>query len=281
MSVRPEALVCEYLRDWLLMQLPAKVAEVNAARAPVLRSPYAGPYVVTSGMALSISIDDPAACTSVALTTGTRTATQLAADIEGTSGLSGIATADADGRLVLTGAAPSSATQGVYIGPDSTGAAELLGFNPGGERCVRAPLAAPLSSGVADGWPNILDCGPGFWVILGKRASVPVQPGDVRRDSWMAAVEMTIMLKDTNIQNSRSREAIEACVQCVQEVLLSDRGRYLGRNGHGDVMKVEEKTCIIPGTPWRASDESGNVLGIFDTATYAISVRVYSRPASS
>jgi hypothetical protein len=134
---------------------------------------------------------------------------------------------------------------------------------------------------VADGWPNILDLGPGFWVVIGRRECAPVQPGDVRRDSWMVGVELTLMLKETNIQNSRSREAIESVVRCVEEVLLTDRGRYLGRNGLGDVMKVEEKDCIIPGTPWRAHDEAGNVLGLFDVATYRLRVRVYSRPASS
>lgn len=283
--VRPEALVAEEMRNWLLMQLPAKVATINAARAPVLTSPYAGPWTIAAGMKLRVSISDQATFTDVALTAGAgRTATNLAADVNGTGGLSGVGSADADGRLLLTGTAPTSAEQlvmvkdGLGVGDAETGAAPLLGWNPGGEKAVRYPLSAPLGTGVCDGWPVILDCGPGFWVIIGKRVGVPVQPGDIRRDSHQVGLELTILLKDTNRQNSRSREAIEACVQCVREVLLTDRGRYIGRNGSGDVMKVEEKNCIIPGAPWRASDENGAVLGIFDTATYSVSVRVYARP---
>jgi hypothetical protein len=162
-----------------------------------------------------------------------------------------------------------------------TGAASLLGWSPGGEQCVRAPLVAPLGTGICDGWPLLLDCGPGFWVIIGKRTSVPVNPGDVRRDEHQVGLELTVMLKDTNVQNSRSREAIQACVQCVREVLLSSAGRMLGRSGSGDVQKLEERTCVIPGVPWRAQDEAGQVLGIFDVATYVVSVRVFERPALS
>lgn len=290
MSTRPEALVAQVLRSWLLLQLPAKVAAVNALRAPVLTAPYAGPYNVTAGMKLWVTVDGRDSWTPATLTTGAaRTAAQVAADVNALGGaFATMAGSDAEGRLVLTGTAPTAAQQLVGVGMDGggggaaeTGSNALFGWNPGGEFEVRSPLLAPCGTGVCDGWPVVLDCGPGFWVIIGKRGSVPVNPGDVRRDEWLVALEMTLMNKDTNVQNSRSREAIEACVQCVREVLLTDLGRYVGRAGQGDVMKLEERQVVIPGTPWLARNEKGEELGIFDTATYALSVRVFTRPASS
>jgi hypothetical protein len=283
MTVRAEALAVEKLRDWLLMNLPAKVAAVNATRAPYLTCPYAGPFNVTSGMKLPVSTDGWATFTLVTLTTGAaQTATQVASDINGTAGLSGVASVDSAGRLVLAGTAPTSTVTSIAVGPDETGGNVLLGFNPGGERSVRIPLEAPLSSGVADGWPDLLDLGPGFWVIIGRRTSAPVNPGDIRRDEHTVGMELTLMVKETNIQNSRSREQISAVVQCVREVLLTDSGRSLGRAGFGDVQKLEERTVVIPGTPWRAlSPVDGAEYGIFDVATMVVSVRVFERPAAS
>lgn len=283
MSVAPEAKVAQYLREWLLLQLPAKVTEVNGLRNPVVKSPRAGPYTVTNGMVLRVG-KDPSTLSNVTPTVGSQTAAQIAASINAV--VAGIASSDSDGRVVLTGDPPSSGATGIYVGQDNPGGAEtgsnaLFGWNPGGEFQVCQPLEAPAGTGVCDGWPVVLDCGPGFWVIIGKRVGVPVQPGDVRRDQHLVAIELTLLLKETNIQNSRSREAIQSAVRCLREVLLTDRGRMLGRDGQGDVMKFEEKTCIIPGTPWMARDESGQVLGIFDTATYAGSVRVFERPATS
>lgn len=281
MGVRAEQLACSALRDWLLLQLPAKVAAVNALRAPVLQSPYAGPYTVTSGMKLHVALnasDGP--FTDVALTAGTRTAAQVASDVNGTAGLSGVASADSDGRLLLAGAAPTAAIEGVSAGPDSTGANALFGWDAGGEKVVANPVAAPTYKGVADGLPVVPDMGPGFWVILGRRSSVPVQP-DVRRDEYLVTVDVLVMHRETNVFVHRSREHIHSVVRCIREVLLTDRGRHLGREAVGDIVKVGEKSCVVDGVPFSFQGSPGGPPppnGLFDRAFLQLVVRVFERP---
>lgn len=281
MAVKAEQLACSALRSWLLMQLPAKVAAVNALRAPVLTSPYAGPYAVTSGMTLrpsTLGVDGT--FTDVALTTGSRTATQVAADITSAS-ISGLtASADSDGRLLLTGSAPSSSAQVVALGGESIGANALFGWDAGGEKVVANPVTAPTYKGVADGLPVVPDMGPGFWVILGRRSSVPVQP-DMRRDEYLVTVDMLVMHRETNVFVHRSREHIHSVVRCVREVLLTDRGRHLGREATGDIVKVSEKSCVVDGVPFSFQGSPGGPPppnGLFDRAFLQLGIRVFERP---
>lgn len=283
MSVLVEDIAASALRRFLLRWLPSKVAEVNATRAAVLESTGVEPFVVTSGMKLQVCAESPAAPAEVTLTTGSRTAAQVAADINGV--VLGAASADADGRLLISGSAPLSSTSYAGVASDldgsgnSTGANALFGWDAGGEGVTRAPLVAPGYRGVADGWPLLNDLGRGFWVIIGDRESVPVQPS-LRKDEHLVALELGIFCPVTNEQVHRDREAIQACVRCVRELVLTDAGRQFGRAAHNDVMLAEEKSARIPGRPWKfRGNDAPNAL--FDVAALQLNVRVFERPASS
>lgn len=281
-SVRPEPLAVENLRRWLLAQLPAKVAAVNATRPPVLESARLGPFTVTSGMSLKVAknaVDGP--FTSCPLTTGSRTAAQIAADV--TAQLAGVGSSDSDGRVLLTGDAPTgTTTTSICVGKDTTGANALLGWDDGGERVVKAPLVAPRWKGVCDGWPvgngPAPDLGPGFWIIISDRASVPVPPA-ARRDEHKVAVSLEVMWKDTNTSSHRDRTHVSDCVRCIRELLLSTVGRQLGRAAAGDVMFVEENQCVIASTPFSFGAPNAKRMNpLFDMATLTITVRVNERP---
>lgn len=280
-SVQSEARAATALREWLLMKLPSKVTAVNAIRAAKLLSPYAGPFTVPSGAVLKHSataIDGT--YTSIPLTSGSRTAAQVAADINGV--VANLASSDPNGRLLLTASnAPTASVPSlVALGQDnSTGANAAFGWDAGGERNVRYALVAPTYKGVADGWPVAPDMGPGFWIIIGDRESVPVPPA-TRRDEYMVGLELTIMHKETNVSPHRSREHIHSVVQCVREVLLTSEGRQLGRAAFGDIVFVDEKKAQIAGKPFAFKGPNApNVL--FDVAVLILAVRVFERPASS
>jgi hypothetical protein len=279
-SVYVEQLVAQACRRYLLSALPAKVAEVNATRAPVLEAAYAGPYSVTGTKVLSISKTgvDTGYVQTAALATGTRTAADIATEINATSGLAGVASADTDGRLLLTGSAPEDAANGI-IAVKGT-AAGLFGWATG-DRVVHSALVAPTYRGVADGVPLKPDMGPGIWIIIGKRSSVPVRRNNstVRTFEYQVGLELGLMWREMNVQSHRSREAIQSCVRCVRELLLTQAGRQFGRAGVGDIVLVEEKTCTIEGVPYAFKGKDAPP-GIFDRALMMLSVRAFERAAS-
>lgn len=285
MSVLVEQLCARVLREYLLANLPAKVASVNADRAPVLKAALAGPYNVSGTKVLKISKlgVDTGYVTTAALTVGAaRTATQISAEIEATVGLAGVASADAEGRLLLTGSAPTGTVNTVIaVGKVTNGANALFGWDGGGEKLVHAPLVAPGFKGIADGLPVFPDMGPGFWLIIGKRSSIPVrQAGSVvRTDQYQVGLELGLMFREMNVQSHRSREGIQSCVRCVRELLLTNAGRQLGRAGTGDIILVEEKSCTVEGTPFAFKGKDGPP-GLFDRALMLLSIRVHERPAS-
>ena len=287
MSVLVEQLCARALREYLLKELPAKVLEVNGTRAPVLKAAYAGPYEFLTDVAFKLAVDnvEPASWTTVNVTAGTYTATQLAALFV----VSGITAGVDDGdRLTLTRSlAPLSVNtnRAVVLGPDDdTGANLYLGWDSGGERVVHAALRAPGYKGIADGLPTHVDMGPGFWLIIGKRSSVPVRRANsvVRTDEYQVGLELGFMYREMNVQSHRSREGIQSCVRCVRELLLTTAGRQLGRAGPaplGDIVLVEEKSCTVEGVPYAFKGKDA-LPGLFDRALMLLSIRVFERPAS-
>lgn len=282
MSVRVEELCASAVRDWLLANLPAKVTEVNGTRAASLLATVAGPYTVPASAKLYVSVAGPDETPiTVSLTSGAgRTAAQIAADVNGTGGLSGVGSADALGRFALSSTTPpTSATSTVAAVAGTNTANALFGWDVGGESVTRASLVAPGYRGVADGWPLINDLGAGFWVVIGDRESVVVQP-QPRKDEHLVGLELAVFCPVTNEQAHRDREAIQSCLRCVREVLLTDAGLQAGRASSGDVMLITQKAARIPGRPWKFRGENApNAL--FDVAALQLNVRVYERPASS
>jgi hypothetical protein len=278
-SLAVEQLVVDRLREWLLLKLPAKVTEVNAARAAVLVAPNAGPYTIPVGGSLrysasSIDISDAASMTDAALTSGSRTAAQVASDFNTAVGAS-IASADGTGRFVLTAAVtPSDGTDSVIaLGEDSTGAMAALGFPAGGAYVVRQALIAPDTNAVMDGAPLIPEPSAGFWVILGDNASVPLQPA-VRRDENVVAIALTLGVPVP--QNSKFRqEHLRAALRCVREVLfLEPNGRTLGNAAN--VVLVEEKQALLKARPIQYAEFPNQ---LFCRCGIELQVRVFERQA--
>lgn len=280
-GIAPEALAVKALRDYLLRYLPAKVAALNALRAASLTSALAGPFTVPSGAVLRLStVGQDATAEEVALTSGTRTAVQVAADITAAAVPGLAASADDWGRLVLaaTTAPAEGAPSVVIVGhdEDGTGANAAFGWAVGGEHFETAALVAPSWRGVTDGRPlAVPDMGQGFWVMLGNRSTRPTHPG-VRRDTYLVTIQTDIWRPfSANAPPHRTREAISACVRAVRELLLSTDGRYLGRQGSGDVQLADVSDVSIAGDPLRLNEAPGI---LFDVARITLTVRVFQRP---
>lgn len=275
-DVRPAALACEALREYLLRYLPSRVATLNAARAAVLKSSLVGPFTISSG-SLLLGATRPAS-TSVTLPTGAAvTASAIATAIN--AAVSGItASADTDGRLVLTADdAPTEGTaSAVAVGASS--ANTIFGWDDGGVFEVRSALTAPNYKGVMDGFPASLpDYGRSFCVIIEDRESVPL--GGYRRDMHTVTMGLSVWAVDRNVQVHRSREYVQAAVQAVLEVLTSDDGRTLGRATQGDIEHLEVTRVRVRGMPFQAFDEAKRPLGPpADVAAMTVSVKVFARP---
>lgn len=276
-GVAPDALAVQALREYLLRYLPAKVAQLNALRPAMLKAALAGPYTIPSGATLLLSaVGHESTPQSVPLTSGTRTAAQLVADVVAAAVVGITASVDEAGRFVLTSdTAPTETAPSVMVaGADLTGANLALGWADGGEYVEMASLQAPSWRGVVDGKPlAVPDMGQGFWVSLGNRTVRPTHPG-IRRDTWNVAFAVEIW-RPFSSQVHRSREAISTCVRAVRELIESGDGRYLGRQGAGDAQLVTITDVTIKGEPVSYAEVPGI---FFDFATLTLNVRVFQRP---
>lgn len=284
MSLRPEALAAAALRNFLLMRLPAQVATVNATRAAVVRAPIAGPYTIPASGSLKVSLTDKAGdTTTVALTSGSRTAAQVAAEVN--AAVTGIAAADDDGRLVLTStSAPVIGTPSVMaVGADDTGVNEALGWDVSGEWDVRTALVAPVPKGVCDGmplmgWFDPAACGQGRVLItIGDRETVPTG-ANIRRDEYDVTLDVGVFRVEPLQVVQSTREAIQAALQCVRNVLFADTGRSLGAGGDGGVVVTLERSCRVAGRAFQFRGADGQAASpLFDAANLKLLVRVFGR----
>lgn len=283
-GIDPIGVAVKALREWLLLALPASVATVNAARAPTLKS-AAGPFTIPANARVKIGTarDTQTTCP---LTAGSRTATQIAADINAAAPSGVAASVDSEQRVVLTGQAPSTTAPAlVVVGEDvedsptyAIGGNAALGWEPGGEYVFVSELRAPTWRGVTDGLPNsVPDMNQGFWVVVDEREALPVGGSSLRRDEWEVRLRLIVTKPELNNSPHRNREGITAAVRAVVDALLTTRGRYLGREANGDIGKVELLAARIAGAPIQFK-ETPNVL--HDHAELALSVRVFQLPTS-
>jgi len=281
-GVAPDALVVQALREYLLRYLPAKVAQINALRPAVLKSALAEPYTVPSGAVLQLSAaGHEAAPTAVPLTAGVRTSAQLVADVAAVAPEGLTASTDEAGRFTLTAtAAPAEGAPSVVVvardtdGAAATGSNAALGWADGGEHVEVPALVAPSWRGIVDGRPlTVPDMGQGFWVLLGNRTVRPTHPG-IRRDTWLVSFAVEVW-RPFSSHVHRSREAISSCVRAVRELLESGDGRYLGRQGAGDIQLVTVADVAINGNPLSFEETPGV---FFDLARFTLNVRVFQRP---
>lgn len=285
--VEPEALACRALRDWLLWKLPASCLTINNARAAFLRAPGPGPYTIPASAVLRISLDGTN-YTDVSLTAGSRTTAQLVTEINTAMGAT-IASADSDDKLLLTSTTTPSyvastlevTESSIFVEGDSTGANLAIGFEVGGEKCIRAPVLPPGPDGVCDGFPV------GGWfnpsalgfnrvlVTLGQRSSQPTQDNP-RRFEWDVLVDCAIF-RGTDVQPHQSRDGIQAALAGVRNVFLTDDGMRLGRAREGDVMYARVGDILVSPVPFPQTDTSGQRIGgpFFDSASFKFRCRVF------
>lgn len=284
MSVRPEQIAAIACREWLLLGMPAKVAEVNATRAASLKSPWAGPFTIGASATLGINVTASSdTYVNVALTAGSRTTTQVAAEINATSGLSGVASVDSADRLVLTSpsAPTTSAVSKLFLRGSALDANTVFGFTRGGERCVTTALVAPGNQDVIDGWPLLSDLcsrGPGtVVVILGDK--VTKEAANIHKDQHTVTMDISVLRIEPQQQVHRTREHIYAAIRCVRELVVTTTGRQFGKATVGDIMRVRLSAGRVVAKPFSFGNKEGpNPL--FDAAIFNASIDVYERPAS-
>lgn len=275
MAIRPEALAAQLLRDYLLLGLPSKVAAINSARAPALKAPMVGPYLVPVGAKMLLR--SGAVSMPVVLTSGSRTATQVAVDFAA-AGFAG-ATSDYHGRLVLTGNAPSSGATRLELASEAeagsvAGLHGAFGFDAGGNRVVCTPLVTPTWRGIYDGFPVQADFPGGgvVSVIIGDRRSAP-QP-NVRRDMHDVELELHVLRAEPQAAVHSTREGIQAALQAVRELVHESRTLDESETSDRHVMLTEELAAEVNGRPY-LMDNLPNLY--FDNAQLRLRVRIYER----
>jgi hypothetical protein len=276
-----EAVVIRALREYLLAYLPGKVAQLNGLRAAALKSATLESFTVPASSSLVLAADRSSAGTTVALTSGVRTAAQVAADVNAAA-VPGVTATTDGGRLVLIATATPAQDAPSVVAVKASTVNPVFGWDLGGEHVITSGLAAPSWRGVVDGWPvTVPDMGRSFWVILGDRNSVPISP-DVRRDEVLVTLDVTVIKPEANMSPHRSREAISSCVRALRELLTTTDGRYLGRAGAGDVLFTSMSKVNIPGKPFVFSPAQNSAFSgvLFDVASFVLTVKVFQRPAS-
>lgn len=287
----PEDAAARALRDWLLWQLPAACVLVNAQRAAFLRAPRPGPYTVPALAVLKLSVTDKAGTTaSGALTAGSRTATQMATDINAI--IASTASVDSDDHLLLTSTnAPSYvdatlvATDSVVaVGVDLTGANAALGFETSGQHSLRTPVTHPGPDGVLDGYP-VGDVfmpsanGKGrVLVTIGARRSQLVERNP-RRGEWNVELTVEVFRAEPKQAVHQTRDGIQAALWAIRTCLFTDAGKQLGRAGgppKGDVVLALEQGVDINPFSFQRKDSAGQKAGpLFDAASMKLGLRIF------
>lgn len=290
---QPEALAAQRLRDWLLRQLPAACVSVNALRAATLTTPLVSPFTIPADAVLKVSLTSVRdGFTTVALTSGSRTAAQVVSEINAALAAT-VATANDAGQVVLTsttapsfsGVTPTSSS--VAVGPDTTGANLALGFDAGGEWQVTTPVLPPSPQGVADGMPSggvFMPAAIGFGrvaVTIGERTAV-LKDGSLRRNEYEVTLDVAIFRVEPQQRVSQSREGIQAALRAVRACLSTDAGKQLGNvvTADSSIVRCRELGSRIAGAPFQqvqqgATQPSGL---LFDAANLKLQVLVFENP---
>lgn len=284
-AVNPEALAVRLFGEYMLANLPARVTAINAARAVTLKSAYMGPFTIPVGGVINIGITRDDTAIGVGLTNGSRTAAQIATEVNNALILGGnttvVASADSDGRLVLTGAAPtSSVVSGVSVRPAGldVDTNEVFGWSLGGEYAVAAAIVTPSLRHFRDGWGERMPDGDGgrFYLIVRDEKTTLIQANKHARNEYEVQFPVMILCPEPTGAEVRNRDRIRACVQAVREVLSPAVGRMLGRGANGDVMICQLIQSGIAESPFRFTGSDKRALGpLFDAAEIVIGLRVH------
>lgn len=267
-------LASDALRALLLAQLPAQVSARNLLRAASITTPSVGPWIVPVDGAISFTVDGTA-YTAALLTAGSRTAAELALELNTAMGGSAF-TALTDGRLRFTSPTPpSSPTTNSVVGfaADATGALAVLGFDPAGEQVARSPLIAPTNQGVMDGEPTVLPplANGRMIIVVGDRRDEEVQ---LRRDERLARLELRVYVPMATQNFHASREEIQSACACILNVLNTTAGRQFGRSADNDVGFTQVKSIEVSGSAWKTPNDLSY---LFDQARLIVTARVFQR----
>lgn len=224
-TVKAESHAVIALRDYLLRTLPAKVASINAERVAKLKAARAGPYVIGAGRTLLLGAKGSEVA--VPLTQGAaRTAAEVAQDIVTAAVPNITASADAQGRLLITStAAPAAnAPSSVSVGSDANAAVDIntaFGWPMGGTHVVRNAIVAPDSAAVCDGNPGFFDLGRCFWVLIMARNAIP-RP-NIRADTYDCDLSLQVLAAEPSGQREAAPNYMEDVLRCIREVIHEDR----------------------------------------------------------
>lgn len=281
MAVKAEYLAVQKLRELLLLALPARVATINLTRAAVLRTPWAGPFVIPALAVLKVSTTQiGAATTSISIASGDKTTAQLVTIINAV--VPGLASVDDLDRLVLTSpTAPTAGTASIMsVAADTTGVNAILGWSTSGDHDLRTALAAPGPKSVMDGEPLIPDADlfpeGGVVVLFDERRSTP-RSQNVRDDTYVVDLDLVIFRIEPQQATHRNREPIHAALQAVRECILTDAGRYASAppNTSTAILKVIERSARIGASPIPLAK---GLNALADIAELKLSVLVFERP---
>lgn len=265
-AVKPEVVAVEALREYLLRTLPAKVTSINSERAAFLKSTVAEPFVIASNMVLKLATT-AGQFSAITLTSGSRTATQVAADI---NAVVNIASVDSKLRLKLTSPnAPTSSTPSVVIvGTDSTSANAVFGWDPGGEKVMREAIAAPSNQGIRDGENHTLDLKRGFGIVIGEKRTTEAFP-NVRHDERFVLMTCAVYVPIPQGSEESYSEHSESCIRAIREVVLEDRTL------DSRVQLAELVSSTIYGPAFRF--DTGGASPLLSRAELNVRIRVYER----
>lgn len=276
-DVNPEAVACRMLREYLLAEVPTRLATINGNRYAQVKSTTPGSWDIFAGAALTLGDSRTGAGVQVTLPDGSGiTVNQVALAIN-LAGAGVFAGADAAGRLVVTsgtGVLGGDGTSACVVHPDSGNS--IFGWLAEGVHDVRGVIAPPTWRSVMDGWPVAVPDAKTMAIIIGDRETTPL--GGFRRDEYLVTARVEVWNVDGAVSGHRTRESIQACVQCVREVLESDEGRRLG-DASGIIQHVSVGRVLVKGVPYAAYDEQRRLLGPpSDVARMDVQMKVFMRP---
>lgn len=253
------------LFEFLLKGYPAAIATANAARLSQLVSPVAGPYTISTGETLkwSVNIGDLLVAKEVALTAGSRTATQLAATINGHASPGVTASADSSGRLVITSdtAPTAAASSEVTILEPGVGTAHVtLGWWVG-VKDTRALLTVPRfvsGPGQHRSMPEI---------ELEAVSSEPDEPAQTEADTYDA--RLMVRAYDPLGDSQATYDLVRHHFSIINDLVDADRSAG-GKFTHMDVMRMDADPNV-----WKVRLETGQNL-TFGEGVLEIRARVYN-----
>jgi len=263
-------LAAEAFCEYLLATLPAAVATKNLDRAATLTTPVPGPFTIPADAVLRVTLDGTN-FTAVALTAGSRTAAQIAGEVD-TAMAADVGSATSDGRFRLTstttptGPATNSA---IGLDVDTTGANVALGFDPAGFRVVRAPLIAPTHQGVLDGEPSLMPplANGRMVVAIRDRQDEEVQ---LRRDERLATMEVLVYVPLAT--QDESREEIQSACACIVNVCRTTAGRQFAKSQQNEIGFTQVKSVKVSGSRWGVKNDLHFMM---DIAKLVVTARVF------